>query len=147
MPHLQKRITMAVLFWIFLDQICQKWIKLDQTRWNWISHQSKILLLKVVTSTEWIEMMFDFWFYWIRFVKNGSNLIKLDKIGFLTNQKMLQLKVVTFTERIEMTVLFNFDFLGSDLSKMDQTWSNLIKLDFPQIKKSFYRKFSHLQKG
>ena len=25
-----KRIKMAVLFWIFLDQICPKWIKLDQ---------------------------------------------------------------------------------------------------------------------
>ena len=25
---------------------------------------------------------------------------------------------------------FIFDFFGSDLSKMDQTWSNLIKLDF-----------------
>ena len=32
---------MAVLFWMFLDQICPKWIKLDQTCSNWISHQSK----------------------------------------------------------------------------------------------------------
>ena len=32
---------MAVLFWIFLDQICPKWIKLDQTCSNWISQQSK----------------------------------------------------------------------------------------------------------
>ena len=32
---------MAILFWIFLDQICPKWIKLDQTCSNWISHQSK----------------------------------------------------------------------------------------------------------
>ena len=32
---------MAVLFWIFFDQICPKWIKLDQTCSNWISHQSK----------------------------------------------------------------------------------------------------------
>ena len=61
---------MAILFFDFLDQICPKWIKLDQ-------------------------------------------------IGFLTNQKMLLLKVVTFTERIKMTVLFLF--FGSDLSKMDQT--------------------------
>ena len=29
-------ITMAVLFWIFLDQICPKWFKLDQIGSNWI---------------------------------------------------------------------------------------------------------------
>ena len=29
---------------------------------------------------------------------------------------------------------------------MDQTWSNLIRLDFSQIKKCSYKKFSHLQK-
>ena len=34
---------MAVLFWIFFDQICPKWIKLDQT---WISHQSKNVTIK-----------------------------------------------------------------------------------------------------
>ena len=33
-----KRIKMAVLFLIFLDQICPKWIKLDQTWSCWISH-------------------------------------------------------------------------------------------------------------
>ena len=32
---------MAVWFWIFLDQICPKLIKVDQTWSNWISHQSK----------------------------------------------------------------------------------------------------------
>jgi hypothetical protein len=37
---------MAVLFWIFLDQICPKWIKLDQTCSNWISHQSKNVSIK-----------------------------------------------------------------------------------------------------
>ena len=34
----RKRIKMPVWFWIFLDQICPEWIKLDQTWWNWISH-------------------------------------------------------------------------------------------------------------
>ena len=38
---------------------------------------------------------------------------------------MLLQKVVTFTDRIKMTV-FVFDFFGSDLSKMDQTWSKWI---------------------
>ena len=42
---------------------------------------------------------------------------------------------------------FILDFFGSDLSKMDQTWSNLIKLDFSQIKKCYYNKLPHLQKG
>jgi hypothetical protein len=27
------------------------------------------------------------WSFWIRLVQNGSNLIKLDQIGFLTNGK------------------------------------------------------------
>ena len=73
---------MAVLFWIFLDQIRPKWIKLDQTGWNWISHQSKNVTIK------------------------SCNIYREDNNGW-----------------------FVFDFFGSDLSKMDQTWSNLIKLD------------------
>ena len=55
---------------------------------------------------------FIFDFFWIRSVQNGSNLIKLDQIGYLTNQKMLLLKIVTFTEISVQN--------GSDLSKMDQ---------------------------
>ena len=42
---------------------------------------------------------------------------------------------------------FILDFFGSDLSKMDQTWSNLLELDFSPIKKCFYTKLSHLQIG
>ena len=78
-----KRIKMAVLFLIFLDQIRPKWIKLDQTWSNWISHQSKNLTIK------------------------SCHIYSKDKNG-----------------------RFVFDFFWSDLSKMDQTWSNLIKLDF-----------------
>ena len=37
---------MAILFFIFLDQIRPKWIKLDQNRSNWISHQSKNVTIK-----------------------------------------------------------------------------------------------------
>ena len=87
-----ERIKMAVLFWIFLDQICPKWIKLDQTWSNWISHQSKNVTIK------------------------SCHIYKKDNNGPSV-----------------------FDFCGSDLSKMDQTWSNLIKMDFSQIKKCFYR--------
>ena len=38
-----ERIKIAVLFLIFLDQICPKWIKLDQ---DWISHRSKNVTIK-----------------------------------------------------------------------------------------------------
>ena len=91
---------MAVWFWIFLDQICPKWIKLDQ-------------------------------------------------IGFLTNQEMLLKKVATCTKRITMAVLFwiFLDEICPKLIKLVQTWSNLIKLDFSPIKKCDYENFSHLQKG
>ena len=78
-----KKIKMAVLFLIFLDQIRPKWIKLDQTWSNWISHQSKKVTIK------------------------SCHIYRKDKNG-----------------------CFVFDFFGSDPSKMDQTWSNLIKLDF-----------------
>ena len=37
---------MAVLIWIFLDQIRPKWIKLDQNGSKWISHQSKNVTIK-----------------------------------------------------------------------------------------------------
>ena len=84
---------MAGLFLIFLDQICPKWIKLDQTWSKWISHKSKSVSIK------------SFHIY-----KKNKN------------------------------ACFIFDFFGSDLSKMDQTWLNLIKLDFSPIKKCYYKK-------
>jgi hypothetical protein len=69
---------MAVLFWIFLDQICPKWIKLDQTCSNWISQQSKNVFYKVVTFTNWIKMAILFW---IRLDQTCPKWIKLDQIG------------------------------------------------------------------
>ena len=77
---------MAVLFWIFLDQICPKWIKLAQI--GFLTNQ-KMFLYKVVTFTTRIKIAILFGSDWIRSVQNGSNLIKLDQIGFLANQKML----------------------------------------------------------
>ena len=62
---------MAVLVWIFLDQIRPKWIKLDQ-------------------------------------------------IGFLTNQKSVTIKSCHIYRK-DKNGCFVFDFFGSDLSKMDQT--------------------------
>ena len=66
---------MAVLFLIFLEQICPKWIKLDQTGFP---HKSKNATKKVVTLKERVKMTFVFDFFWIRSVQNGSNLIKFD---------------------------------------------------------------------
>ena len=63
---------------------------------------------------------------WIKLDQTWSNLIKLDQ---------------TWSNLIKL------DQTWSNLIKLDQTWSNLIKLDFSPIKKCFYKKFSHLQKG
>ena len=62
---------MAVLFLIFLDQICPNLIKLD-------FHQSKNVIIKschIYRKDRNDCFIFDF--FWIRSVKNGSNLIKL----------------------------------------------------------------------
>ena len=78
---------MAVLFLIFLDQIIPKSIKLDQTGFP---HQFKNVAIKgchIYRKDN--NGSFVFGFFMIRSVQNGSNLIKLDQIGFLTNQKML----------------------------------------------------------
>ena len=70
-------------------------------------------------------------------------------------QSVLYMGILAMTSKIYIVINYNrkdkigcfaFDFFGSDLSKMDQTWSNLIKMDFSPIKKCFYKKFSHLQK-
>ena len=58
-------------------------------------------------------------FFWIRSVQNGSNLIKLDQIGFLTNQKSVTIKSCHIYRK-DKNGCFVFDFSGSDLSKIDQ---------------------------
>ena len=57
--------------------------------------------------------MFDFGYFWIRSAQNGSNLIKLYEIGFLTNQKMLLQRVASFTIRITTAVLSGFFWIRS----------------------------------
>ena len=53
---------MSVLFFIFLDQICPKWIKLDQTGFP---HQSKN-----ITKNKNGHLIFDFF---------GSDMSKMDQ--------------------------------------------------------------------
>ena len=110
---------MAVLFLIFLDQIRPKWIKLDQT-WS-----KKVTIKSCHIYSKDKNGCFVFDFFWIRSIKNGSNLIKLDQIRFPCQSKMLLWKVVTFPERIKMAALFLIFWI-----RFVQNGSNLIKLDF-----------------
>ena len=85
---------------IRFNQICPKWVKLDQN----VSSDFQILF---------------FWSKWIRSLQNGSNLIKLD---FRWNNH--------WNIWSDFQLYLFFDQIESDLSKMDQNGSNLIKLDF-----------------
>ena len=71
-----------------------------------------------------------FWFFWIRSVQNGSNLIKLDQSGFPHQSKNVAIKSCHIKDKNRC---FVFDFFGSDLSKMDQTWSNWISHQFKNV--------------
>ena len=86
--HISKRIKMTVLCLIFLDQIRLKWIKLDQTWSNCISHQSKNVTIKschIYKKDNNGCFILDF----LDQIRLNLNLIKLAQIGFFTNQKML----------------------------------------------------------
>ena len=82
-------------------------------------------------------------FFWIRSVQNGSNLIKHDQTGFLHQPKNVTIKSCHIYIK-DKNDCFIFDFF---LIRSAQNGSNLIKLDFSPIKKCYYRKLSHLQKG
>ena len=65
---------MAVLFWIFLDQICPKWIK------TWSNCQSKNVTIKschIYKKDKYGCFSLNFF---------GSEWIKIDQIGFLANR-------------------------------------------------------------
>ena len=148
---------MDVLFLIFLDQICPKWIRLDLTWSNWISHKSKNVLKKsfhIYKKDKCGYLNLDF------FDQICPKWIKLDQIRFLTNQKIVTIKSCHIYKKDSNGCFIILDFFGSDPSKVDQSWSNLIKLDqtwsnlikldqldFSSIKKCCYKKLSHLQKG
>ena len=85
---------MDVLFWIFLDQICPKWIKLDQTWSNWISHQSKNVTIKschIYRKDRNDCFIFDFF---------GSDLSKMDQTwsNFLARNGFLA--VIVFLQKL-----------------------------------------------
>ena len=55
------RIKMAVLFWIFLDHICLKWIKHDQTCSIGFLTNQKTFLYKIVAFKIRIKIAILFW--------------------------------------------------------------------------------------
>ena len=61
-----------------------------------------------------------FWIFFIRSVQNGSNLIKLDQIGFPHQSKNVTIKSCHIYRKDEKGH-YVFYFFGSDMSKMDQT--------------------------
>ena len=72
---------MAVLFLIFFDQTCPKWIKLDQIGFP---HQSKNVTIK---SCHIYRKDKNGYLFLIFLDQICPKWIKLDHIGFLTNQK------------------------------------------------------------
>ena len=113
---------MPVMFFIFFGSDLSK---MDQIWSNWISHQSENITIKschLYRKGKNDCFVFDF-FYQI-----CPKWIKLDPIGFLPNLKNVTIKSCHIYRK-DKNDCFVFDFFGSDLSKLDQTWSNLIKFD------------------
>jgi hypothetical protein len=135
-----------IYFLIRLNQICPQWIKLyqigflmkqslnyiirfstlfifwsvesdlstmDQILSNYISDEIIIEIYNIRFSNPFI-----YWSKWIRSVENGSNLIRFD---FWWNNH--------WNISSDFQLYLFFDQIESDLSKMDQNGSNLIKLD------------------
>ena len=149
---------MTVLFFIFLDQICPKWTKLDQTWSKWISHKSKKVSLKsfhIYKKDKNVCLILDFFgFYLSKMDQTWSNLIN----WISHKSKNVTIKSCHVYKK-NNNGCFILAFFGLDLSKLeldqtfsnffklDQTWSNLIKLDqtwsnvdFSSIKKCHYKK-------
>ena len=119
---------MDILFLIFLDQICPKWIKLDKTWSNWkLSNGStyqKIVSIKIFHIYKKDANYTFFYFF-------GCDLSKMDQTWSnwkLSNscryQKILECIKSCHIYKKDENGHFVFDFIGSDLSKMDQTWPN-----------------------
>ena len=75
----------------------------------------------------------------ISFIFLGSDQSKLDQIGFFTNQKMATIKSCGIYHEDKNGHLLSFFWI-----KSVQTWSNLIELDFSQIRKKGYKKLATL---
>ena len=114
-----ERIKMAVLFLIFLDQICPKWIKLDQIGFP---HRSKNVTIKsshIYRKDKNGCFVFDFFGSDLsKMDQTWSNLIKLDQIGFPHQSKNVTMKSCHISRK-DKNGCFVFDFFGSNLIKLD----------------------------
>ena len=120
---------MAVLFWIFLDQICPKWIKHDQTWSNLIkldfSLIKKCYYKKLPHLQKGWQWLFYFGFFWSDLSKldqTWSNLIKPDQNGFSPIKKCYYKKLSHLQYRNDR-LIFDFFWIRSV-----KNGSNLIKL-------------------
>ena len=109
---------MAVLFWIFLDQIYPNLIKLDQT--GFLTNQKSVTIKSCHIYRKDKNGCSASDFFWIRSVQNGSNLIKFDQIGFPHQSKNVPTKSCHIYRKDKNGCSASV-FFGSDLSKMDQT--------------------------
>jgi hypothetical protein len=137
---------MSVLFWILFGSDLSK---MDQTWSNWISHQSKNVIIKschIYRKDKNGCFILDFL---DRSVKNGSNWVKLYQYRFFTNQKLLCTIKSCHICHENKNCNSNLDQIGSNLSKMDQIcpkWiksvqngSNLSKMDQTGLNWIFHR--------
>ena len=139
---------MALLFLIFLDQICPKWIKLDQTWSNLIKldqigfpHQSKNVTIKSCHIYRKDKMAVLFLIF---FDQICPKWIKLDQIGFSHQSKNVPIKICHIYRKDKNGC---FVFVLFFLIRSVQNGPNLIKVDFSLIQKCYYKNLSHLQKG
>ena len=131
--------VLFLIFWIRSVKNGSNLIKLFGQKWlfgsNGFSAETAFL-----PKNTFVKFEVAFWpqmFVWLEM----ANLIKLDQIGFPHRSKIVTIKSCHIYRK-DKNGCFIFDFFGSDLSKMEQTWSNLIKLDF-----LIYKKLWHLQNG
>ena len=105
---------MAILFLIFLDQICPKWIKLDQS--GFLTNQKSVTIkcCHIYSKDKNGCFVFDF----LDQIRPKS--IKLDQIGFPHQFKNVAIKGCHIYRK-DQNGSFVFDFFRSDLSKMDRT--------------------------
>ena len=127
MSHLQKGLKWLFYFgflWIRSVQIGSNLIKLEF---------SSILIQKVVTSIMRIRMVISFL---IRLDQNCPKFIKLDQFSPQSKNVFKFIMSSSFDQSKNVAVKschiyqdkkndhYIFDQIGSELSKMDQTWSN-----------------------
>ena len=62
---------MTISFLIFLDQVCQKWIKIDQTWSNWISQKSKNVAINSFHIPKWTKLFGQQWLFGSNGLDNG----------------------------------------------------------------------------